>query len=99
MINLRKEARGRPCMVCSPVCTFDTETTVLAHVRMSGISGMGLKAPDLLGTWACYACHTLCDSGRYGDVEMTRDDRDLLLLKGMARTQYELLRSGKLLCE
>jgi hypothetical protein len=41
----------------------------------------------------------LVDTGRYGDTELTRDDRDLLLLKGMARTQYELIRSGKLLCD
>ncbi len=99
MTDLRREAKGRPCMVCSPVCTFDTETTVLAHIRMSGISGMGFKAPDLLGAWACYACHTLADSGRFNGIELTRDDRELLLLRGMARTQAQLLREGKLLCE
>ena len=86
-------------MVRSPVCSFDSETTVLAHLRMQGISGMGIKAPDLLGTCCCAACHQLIDSGRYGDTELTRDDRDLYLLRGMARTQYRLICEGKLLCE
>ena len=99
MINLRKEARGRECQVRTAVCTFDPQQTVLAHVRMQGISGLGLKAPDLLGAWACAACHTLVDTGRYGEVELTKDDRDLALLRGVMRTQYELIRSGKLLTE
>ena len=99
MIDLRKEARGRDCMIRSAVCSCDREQTVLAHLRMVGISGAGHKAPDLLGSWACYPCHQLVDTGRFGDVELTRDDRDLLLLKGMARTQYQLIREGKLMCE
>ena len=99
MTNLRKEARGRECQVRSPVCSFMPEETVLAHVRMVGISGMGIKAPDLLGAWACAACHTLCDTGRYGDVEMERDDRELLLLRGVMRTQARLIHEDKLLCE
>ncbi len=99
MTNLREEARGRECQVRSPVCNFDSETTVLAHIRMSGISGMGYKAPDLLGAWCCSACHTLVDTGCYGDVELLPDDRDLLLLRGVMRTQAQLIREGKLLCE
>lgn len=99
MTNLRKEARGRECQVRSPVCNFNSETTVLAHVRMIGITGMGHKAPDLLGAWACSACHALIDTGRYGDVELERDDRDLLHLRGMVRTQAALIREHKLLCE
>lgn len=109
MTNLRKEARGRECQVRSAVCCFDPETTVLAHVRMSGISGMGYKAPDLLGAWACAACHTLVDTGRYAtrdaegreihSVELLPDERDLLLLRGVMRTQAQLIREDKLLCE
>ena len=93
--DLRKEARGRPCMIRSDVCSGDTEQTVLAHFRMVGISGMGMKSPDLLGSWSCMCCHTLADQGRYGDVELCRDDRDLLLLKGMARTIAVLVKEGK----
>lgn len=96
MADLRQLARGRECMVRSPVCTYDTETTVLAHVRMGGISGMGYKAPDVLGAYACHACHTLCDAGHYRGVELSRDERDLLLLNGMARTLSILVKEGRL---
>lgn len=99
MTDLRQEARGRECQVRSAVCCFDPDTTVLAHVRMSGISGMGYKAPDLLGAWACVACHTLVDTDRYGDVELLPDECDLLLLRGLVRTQAQLIREDKLLCE
>ena len=97
--DLRREARGRDCMIRSPVCSCDREQTVLAHLRMVGISGAGTKAPDLLGAWSCYPCHQLADLGQFGDTKMTRDDRDLMLLRGIVRTQYQLIREGKLLCE
>lgn len=99
MTDLRAEARGRDCQIRSSVCNYDNSTVVLAHVRMNGISGMGLKAPDLLGAWACSACHALVDFGRYLDTTMERDDRDLLLLRGVMRTQAQLIREHKLLCE
>lgn len=86
-------------MVRSEVCSYNPEETVLAHVRMVGISGMGLKAPDFLGAWSCARCHQLADTGRCGDVQLTRDDRDLLLLRAVIRTQYELMKEGKILCE
>jgi hypothetical protein len=96
VVDLRALARNRECAVRSPVCTFDTATTVLAHVRMSGISGMGHKAPDVLGAYACHPCHTLCDTGQYMDVHLSRDERDLLLLRGMARTIAMLVKEGVL---
>jgi Protein of unknown function (DUF1364) len=98
MTNLRNEARDRECMVRSPACNFDISTTVLAHVRMAGISGMGMKSPDILGAWCCARCHTLVDTGRCDDVEMMRDERDLLLLQGMARTLNQLWKEGKIKC-
>ena len=62
-MNLRKEARGRDCMVRLPgICNGDPATTVLAHLRLSGISGMGIKAPDALAVPACYACHSYVDT-------------------------------------
>jgi hypothetical protein len=97
-MNLRTEARGRECQVRSSVCTGNPEETVLAHIRMQGISGMGLKAPDLLGAHSCAACHALCDTGQHNGTRMERDERDLLLLRGMARTIALLLREGKLKC-
>lgn len=86
-MNLRQQARGRPCMIRVPhVCNGNPETTVLCHLRMAGISGMGLKANDFLGAWGCSACH------RYVDTHGI--DGRTALLEGMARTQAYLLSFG-----
>lgn len=86
-MNLRELARGKPCMVrVSGICNHDTATTVLAHVRMIGISAMSMKSPDFFGSWACGACHEYVD-GKGGDPYLRR----LMLLEGMVRTQHEIL--------
>jgi hypothetical protein len=95
-MNLRDQARGRECLVRTDACNGDSATVVLAHYRASGISGMGLKSPDILGAWCCSACHALVDTGRYGEHELTRDDRDLYLLRGVARTINALHKEGKI---
>lgn len=74
-------------MVRSPMCNRDPETTVLAHVRQIGISGMGLKAPDLLGAWCCSGCHSYVDQ----ETKANRETRELLLLRAVMRTQKVLL--------
>lgn len=62
-MNLRKAARGQPCQIrLVGICNGNPETTVLAHFRMSGASGMGIKPPDWLGAWACSACHSAVDT-------------------------------------
>lgn len=86
-MNLRKMAQGQPCMIRIPeVCNRNAETTVLCHLRMSGISGMGLKANDLLGAWGCSACHHYVDTHGI--------DGRTALLEGMARTQARLIEAG-----
>jgi hypothetical protein len=84
-MNLRAYAKGKPCLIRIPnVCNGNPETVVLCHLRMAGISGMGLKANDLLGAWGCSACH------RYVDTHGI--DGRTALLEGMARTQAEILK-------
>lgn len=93
-MNLRQEARGRGCMVRLPeVCTHNSETVVLAHVRLAGISGMGTKSPDLIGAWACSACHDAIDRRSHTDLD--RDYVRLAHLEGMARTIAQLVKEGK----
>lgn len=89
-MNLRKLARGQSCYVRLPGCLPDTETVVLAHVRIIGISGMGMKAPDLLACPACFRCHELIDS-RQHMANLTRDDVQLAHLRGVMRWQARLL--------
>lgn len=49
MSKLTKLARGRDCQVGLPCCNHNPETTVLAHFRLAGICGMGMKPHDILG--------------------------------------------------
>ena len=95
-MNLRALARGRDCQVRTAACNGDPETVVLAHYRAIGISGMGLKAPDILGAWCCSSCHELVDTGRHGEHELTREDRDAALMKGVLRTIAKLINEGKI---
>lgn len=93
-MNLRRYARNQPCMIRLPdVCNHDPATTVLAHFRLIGISGTGLKSPDLLGAWACSACHDAVDRRAHMDLE--RDYVRLAHLEGVVRTQAALLAAGK----
>jgi hypothetical protein len=83
-MSLRDEARGEECTVRLPgVCNFNPETSVLAHGRLSGISGTGLKSPDWYGAIACSACHDEID-GRTRVLE--RDFVKLAFYEGMVRT-------------
>jgi len=87
MSKLRQAARGEACMVRSPVCNFDPHTTVLAHYRLIGISGIGMKSPDLIGSWCCSACHQYVDTDRSMEAKYAH-------LVGVIRTQAELIRRG-----
>lgn len=96
MKTLRDLARGQACQVRLPCCNGDPATVVLAHLRMSGITGMGQKAPDALGAWACSECHRCVDS--YGTSHgFERDFVRVAFFEGMARTQYWLLKEEYLI--
>ncbi len=90
MTNLRDYARDKPCMVRHQWhCNGDSSTVVLAHVRLAGISGMGLKAPDLLGAWCCSSCHAYCDTNSDEETKAT-------FYEGVLRTQHRLIAEGVL---
>jgi len=92
-MNLRKQAKGRDCTVrLQGICNHNPETTVLAHIRMAGLSGMGMKADDLLGAWACSNCHDAID--RRSNTDLDRDYVRLAHLEGMARTITILRKEG-----
>lgn len=61
--KLRESARGQECLIRSPQCNGDPDTTVLCHL---GGGGMGTKHSDLHGAFGCSDCHTLVD-GLHGD--------------------------------
>ena len=74
------------------ICNHNSETVILAHYRMAGITGTGLKAPDILGAWACSSCHDAID--RRSHPELDRDYVKLAHLEGMVRTLYQLSKEG-----
>jgi hypothetical protein len=87
-MNLRKLAKGRECQVRLPgVCNGNPETTVLAHFRLAGISGMGVKSPNLIGAWACSECHWMVDNHKEDAVQ-------LAFAHGVFRTQAILIKEG-----
>jgi hypothetical protein len=82
-------------MVRAPTyCNGDWATTVLAHLRMMGISAMAMKCPDWFGAWACSGCHDYVD-GRIWTAD-SYETRRLIHLEGVVRTQHELLMLGHL---
>jgi hypothetical protein len=92
-MNLRQLARGRECTVRLPgICNGDPATTVLAHYRLVGVSGLGMKSPDIFGAHACSACHDAIDRRTHTDLD--RDYLHLAHLEGVIRTQAILIREG-----
>lgn len=92
MADLRKAARGRECQVRIPgVCNATPETSVLAHIRLAGLCGTGIKPPDLIATIACSACHDEIDRRtHFVDAGYAKE----CALEGMARTQVIWLKEG-----
>ena len=90
MSKLTKSARNQECTVrVTGICSFDRSTTVLAHLNGGG---MGMKALDIHGAFACHTCHKWLDSGWV--KTHSRMDRDLYHLQGMVRTQTIWVNEG-----
>jgi hypothetical protein len=99
-MNLRREARNRDCMVRIPgICDGGGETTVLAHYRLAGTCGVGIKPPDILGAWCCGPCHDMVDGRvkRVIDGCVVSDEYiKLAHAEGVMRTIYQLEKEGKI---
>jgi len=92
--KLTKAANGRDCQVRLPGCPNNTETTVLAHYRLAGTCGMGIKPNNLQGAWADDYCHGVCDGRIKAPEGMTREDIRLAHAEGVMRTIDILVREG-----
>ena len=90
-VNLRKYAKGKPCMIqLWGICNGNPETTVLAHYRR-GHYAMSSKPHDILGAWACSACHDEVDR-RTRNLEPEFADHEFL--RGVVKTQRALIDEG-----
>lgn len=86
MSQITRLAQGQQCQVRLPgVCNGNPETVVLAHYRMPGLCGIGLKPRDYIGAFACSACHDAID-GRIKVPGMSRLEIRHAHLEGMCRT-------------
>lgn len=92
---IRQSARGEACALRLDCCNGDPETTVWAHLQFFAWSGMAMKSNDLLGVYACSACHdsldgrTTTDHWGFDDVlrafgeSITRlQDKGILTVRG-----------------
>ena len=88
MTNLRRMAQGRDCQArLTGICNGNVETTILAHFRLTGLSGIGHKSPDLIAGWLCSACHAWVDTHK--DCQTQLD-----FCKAVFRTQAALIKEG-----
>ena len=95
MKDLTKLAKGEECQIrCPTECNGDPTTTVACHVRLIGISGAGYKSPDLFIAFGCSNCHAVVD-GQHGS-SYSYEQRRLMLVEGMIRTQQLLIDKGVL---
>lgn len=97
MSKLRNMARGQPCQVRLPGCNGGGDYTVLAHYRIAGYNGVGMKPPDILGAWACSKCHDLADFRAFLP-NYTRAEIRLAHCEGVLRTVAELQKLGAVKC-
>lgn len=88
MSKITRSARGQQCQVRMPgICNGNPETVVFAHYRLAGSCGTGIKPSDLLGAYACSACHDEADRRtRILDAEIAH----LYHAEGVLRTQLLL---------
>lgn len=91
-LNARKAARGESCTIRLPGCTGGGEDTVLAHLRMAGYCGTGMKPPDVpFAAFACSVCHDHVDRRRTDlEYEFVR----LAHAEGCLRTAHKLMECG-----
>ena len=63
-------ARMQPCLLQSPVCVPEPETTVACHgAGVANGKGMGYKVSDALTVWGCWACNDFTDAYKGATAE------------------------------
>ena len=93
---IRNAARGEACTLqIAGICNHDAETTVLAHLRIFGGGGIGLKPSDLCAAFACSRCHDYID-GRYRPLAGQVVDIDWYIARAIWRTHERLVALGVL---
>lgn len=84
--HLLDMARGKPCLIRSPICVGGTETTVACHGGgVANGKGLGYKLDDWRTAWGCYGCNHYTDA--YGGA--TRAQKTAAFDMGFLRQVLE----------
>ncbi|MFU4461635.1 nuclease domain-containing protein [Pseudomonas aeruginosa] len=85
---VRDAARDEECTVrIAGICNYRTDTTVFAHLPDES-KGMGEKADDLSGCFACSACHDALDGRRKHDL--SAEEVEWYMRRALVRTWRRL---------
>jgi hypothetical protein len=86
--KLTRVADGQTCMIRLPGCLHDYGV-VLAHYRLAGTCGTGLKPPDYQAAFGCAHCHKIVDSTHDESIRLVHAE-------GVMRTQIYFFAVGLL---
>jgi len=91
LVGLRESAEGQRCSLRLPCCNHDPATTVLAHLRFFNWAGIAEKPINVLGVFACSACHDALD--RRVDSQVGFED----ILRALGETLISHVKAGRLI--
>jgi len=96
--KITASANGEDCTIrLGGICNHNPETVVMAHINGVRFGhGMGLKAQDIHGAYACSACHDAVD-GRL-QTGLSREFLKLAHYEGVLETQIKLIAKGMIKC-
>lgn len=67
-------ARGKPCLLGSPICNRDSMTTVACHgAGVARGKGLGYKVSDFWTVWGCSSCNHYTDAYKHASAEQKAD--------------------------
>ena len=93
MSKIRESAKGENCAIRIPgICNHNAETVVLAHYRLAGTCGIGMKPNDCQAAYSCSNCHDAVD-GRL-KTGLSADELKVAFAEGVMRTQQILIKLG-----
>lgn len=95
MSKIRKSANGEDCTVEIDGCPGRTDMTIWSHHRSHlGGKGLGLKACDLAGAYACTYCDGVYDGNIKPPPGWTKEDIDAAWTRGHFRSLKRLTEKG-----
>lgn len=96
--SIRDSARGEECTVrIVGACNHDPATTVWSHIpSLDGGRGMGMKAIDEAGAYACAGCHDVVDGRRGLPPGASTTSIQLDWFRGHIRSLVRLKQKGLL---